>query len=289
MKINFFKRRTTQVSTESLKSQPRHIQSKSQLLNFSKRQKFVLATLFLFISFFTSTYFSGVEHLISGLVLALLTDLILYLILKQDVKSSNFYPMLILPFFFTLSFSLFYLIIPSRMLSKMLLSALFGFGLYSLFLTQNIFAISQLKTINLLRSARIVSFVITLLVLFFISNFVFSLHLPFFISPFVVALVVFFLNFQSLWVYTQNAVQKRELVVFSTLISFCIAQLSFVLLIWPVNASIYSLFLTAIFYTYSGLSHAWFEKRLFRGVLWEYIWVGFLSIFILVAFSKWGI
>jgi hypothetical protein len=83
--------------------------------------------------------------------------------------------------------------------------------------------------------------------------------------------------------------QIKELISYSAIIGFLLMQLSFVLAIWPIDASIYSIFLTGIFYTYSGLSHAWFEKRLFKGVLWEYIWVGFLSIFILVAFAKWGL
>ena len=256
-------------------------------LRISKRQKFVFSTLLLLVSFFISTYYTGVEHLVIGLSLALVTDFLLFLILRNDLKNNFFYPIFILPFFYTLSFSLFYLIIPQRFVSKILLSLLFGFGLYSLLLTQNIFVISALKTINLLRSARIVSFVITILVLFFISNFVFSLHLPFFVSPVVIGIVIFFLNFQSLWIYSQDTTKIRELLVYSSFISFAIMQLSLVLLIWPVNGSIYSLFLTGIFYTYSGLSHAWIEKRLFKGVLWEYIWVGFLSVFILLAFSKW--
>jgi hypothetical protein len=65
-------------------------------------------------------------------------------------------------------------------------------------------------------------------------------------------------------------------------------ELAFALSIWPVSASIYAIFLTGIFYTYSGLSHAWLEKRLFKGILWEYVWVGVLSVLFLLVFSKWG-
>jgi hypothetical protein len=66
-------------------------------------------------------------------------------------------------------------------------------------------------------------------------------------------------------------------------------ELSIVLNMWPINASIYAIFITGIFYAYSGLCHAWLEKRLFRGILWEYVWVGFLSVIILIFFSRWGI
>lgn len=68
-----------------------------------------------------------------------------------------------------------------------------------------------------------------------------------------------------------------------------IFELAWALIMWPVQAAIYTLFITGMFYTYIGVSQVWFEKRLFKGVLWEYIWVGFFSILFLIVFSGWGI
>ncbi len=258
-------------------------------LNFSKRQKLVIATIFLTLSLLTSEIFSGVNHIFIGFVLSILTTVVLYLILRKDLANSFYYPLFVLPFFYTLSVSIFYLLIPSRLLSIIILTIFYAFGLYSLFLTQNIFAVSSVKTINLLRSARIVSFVITVLVHFLMVNIIFSLRLPIYITPILIGVTGGLLNMQSLWVYVLEKSQIKELVTYSVVIGFLLMQLSFVLSIWPIDASIYSIFLTGIFYTYSGLSHAWFEKRLFKGVLWEYVWVGFLSVFILLVFAKWGI
>ncbi len=260
-----------------------------RIFQINKRQKFVASTILLSLGVFASNFATGFFHLYVGVGLAVLTTLIFFLILREDIKRTFFYPLLILPFLYTLAFSFFYLLVPPRLISMIVLTAVFAFGIYSLFLTQNIFAVSAVKTINLLRSARIVSFVINVLVLFFLINFIFSAHFSFYIGPIVIGVIVFLLSFQLFWVYSQDRTLLKEIFLYSLIICLCVAELSLVLTIWPVTAAVYSLFLTGIFYTYSGLSHAWFEKRLFKGVMWEYVWVGFLSVVVLILFTQWGI
>ena len=245
-------------------------------LNLSKRQKFVLTVLFMSIGIFISTYLSGINLIITSIFLSFLGIILLYFTLRSDISGTFYYPILILPFFFTISFSLFYPLIPARLLTRIIVVLLYAFGLYSLFLTQNIFAVSAIRTITLLRSARIVSFVLTIVVLFLLTNIIFSLRLSFFITPIVISILTFLLNFQSLWVYSLSREFIRESFISSLLVSLALGQLAFVLNLWPVTAAIYSIFITGIFYAYSGLTHAWIEKRLFKGILWEYVWVGFL-------------
>lgn len=260
-----------------------------RILQLSKRQKFVIAVLVLSFGVFLSEHFTGVRLLLPAVLLAVATDALLLLILRQDIKGTFFAPILVLPFFFTLAFPFFYALVPTRLLSRIIITFIYAFGLYSLFLTQNIFAVSGIRTINLLRSARIVAFVITLLVFYFLVNFVFSLRLPALLTPLAIFPLSFLMNIQSIWTYSLDTTQTKTIAFFSLAIALGILQLSYVLVLWPVNASIYSLFLTGIFYTYSGLCHAWLERRLFKGILWEYIWVGFISVLFLVVFSKWGV
>lgn len=257
-------------------------------LNFNKRQKFVLSVVVLSFGVFISEYFSGVRLLLTSVLLAGLTDLLLFAILRRDIKGTFFWPIFILPFFYTLAFPFFYVLVPTRLFTRIIITILYAFGLYSLFLTQNIFAVSNIRTINLLRSARIVSFIITLLVFYFLCNFIFSLRLPVLLTPIVIFPISFLMNIQSLWTYSLDKLQIKDISLFSSFIAFSIVELSYVLILWPVTASVYALFLTGIFYTYSGLCHAWLEKRLFKGILWEYVWVGFISVLFLVVFSKWG-
>ena len=256
---------------------------------FSKRQKFVVIVFLLSAGVFVSEFFTGTSTLLASLLLATLTDILLYWVLRKDIRGSSCIPIFILPFFYTLSCGLFYSVVPQRMISRVLITLFYSFGLYSLLLTQNIFAVSTLRTINLVRSARIVSFVLTLVILFFLTNTIFSLRLPYYATPFGVALIAFFLGFQSLWVRTLDGVSQKDVLIYALTCAFMLFELAWVLTLWPVEASIYTLFITGMFYTYIGVSQVWFEKRLFKGVLWEYIWVGFFSILFLVIFSGWGI
>jgi len=258
------------------------------LKNITKRQKFVIAV-FLLSSVFLITEFLGVIGIVIGFILAVVVNLVLFLILRSDIKGAFYYPIFILPFLYSLSFSLFYLLIPERFITRVAIGGIYAFGLYSLFLTQNIFGLSSTRTINLLRSARIVSFILTIFILFFLVNVIFSFGLNILFIPLLIFIVVFVLAFQLFWAYSLDRQMLKEILLHSAFISLSITQLSLVLVLWPVSATIYSIFITGIFYAYSGLFHNWFEKRLFKGVLWEYVWVGFLSILILLSFSKWGI
>ena len=261
----------------------------TRLINLNKRQKFVITVLGLSVGVFLSEHFTGVKLLGASLFLAMTTVVLLILILRKDIKNTFFWPIIILPFFYTLAFPFFYALVPERLLSRLIIAIIYAFGLYSLFLTQNIFAVSGIRTINLLRSARIVAFVITLIVFYFLVNFIFSLRLPVLMTPLIILPFAFLMNIQSLWTYALDTSQIKTISIFSAVVSLCVLQLAYVLILWPVNASVYSLFLTGIFYTYSGLCHAWIERRLFKGILWEYVWVGFISVLFLIIFSKWGV
>lgn len=267
----------------------RRVFKKVPLFSLSKRGKFVLSVLFLTAGIFFSELLTGPQLILVGFLLSVITVFLLYIALKDDIKPSILYPIIILPFFYTLSFTLFYSLIPERLLTRIILTLVYAFGLYSLFLSQNIFAISAARTINLVRSARIVSYVLTIFVLFCMVSIIFSLRLPVFITPFLIALVSFLLSFQSLWAYTEDRENTKEVTVYSGFIALMMGELSLVLAVWPVTAAIYAIFLTGLFYTYLGLSHTWLEKRLFKSVLWEYVWVAVLSIVFLVLFAKWGI
>lgn len=258
------------------------------LIAFDKRQKFVLAVVLLSLSLFITEFqFGKASGFYIVFVLSLFSDLLLYWAIRKDLQE-NFSPFtFILPFFYSLAFGLFYFLIPARLYARILLTLLYAFGLYSLFLSQNIFTVSSIRTIQLLSGARIVSFVITLVSFFFLSNIVLSLHL--FILPYLVliALYSFALTYHSLWTYTLQK-SPHTLWIWCLAMTVLILEAAGVLWFWPSSPTVIALFLTGFFYTLVGLSHVWFERRLFKGVLWEYVWVGVVVFFVLNLFTKWG-
>jgi hypothetical protein len=77
----------------------------------------------------------------------------------------------------------------------------------------------------------------------------------------------------------------QPLAIWVSALTICILELTAVMWFWRSKPPIIALFLTGFFYIVAGLSHIWFEKRFFKGILWEYAWVGFVVIFVLLVFS----
>jgi hypothetical protein len=262
----------------------------------TKRQRFAAGIIILSTLLFFADRFLDKSGFFVIVLLSLLTNVFLYWALHKDLKD-NFAPhVFILPFLYTLGFGLFSPLIPARILADLTLSVVYAIGLYSLFLSQNIFTVSGVRTIALLSGARTVSFVITILTFLFITTVIFSLNLNVLIVLSLFFVISFLLTLQSIWTYTlEKGIRKNlQYVLF---LAICQLEVATLLWFWP-NRSwllssfdpppvLISLFLTGFFYILIGLSHLWFEKRLFKSTLWEYVWIGVVVFVFLVSFTSW--
>lgn len=255
--------------------------------SIDKRQKFVLGMLILSAILFLTEFQFGKLGLVVATFLALATEGILYWAIKDDLKENFSVNVFILPFFYSLAFALFYFLVPTRLLFRLILTSFYAFGLYSLFLSQNIFIVSAIRTIALLSGARIVSFVLTLLSYFFLTNILLTLHLNILLILPILAIYTYPLIYQSLWTYNlqKNPIPMRE---WAGVLTLCIVETAAIVWFWPSSPTVIALFLAGFFYTLVGLSHVWFEKKLFRNVMWEYVWVGVIVFFVLLTFTSWG-
>lgn len=254
--------------------------------SISKRKKFVISVSFLTLGLFIAENLFGRFGFYVTIFLSLLSALLFYGSIYKDLKGNFSLQPFILPFFYTLSFGLFYFIAPSRILTRLILTSVYFIGLYSLFLSHNIFVVASLRTIALVSGARIVSFIITLISFFFLSKVVFTLNLPFYIKVLFLFLCSYLLITQSIWTITlERSFRKNTFWAF--LLSLTIIELFLALLFWPTVSTYLAIFFTGFFYSIIGLSHAWFDKRLFKGVLWEYIWWGVIVFCILIIFTPW--
>jgi hypothetical protein len=260
---------------------------KSIVISIDKRQKFVIGVVLLSFGLFLSEFQFSRSGLFISFIISIFSVLFLLWAIYRDIKDNFSISLFILPFFYSLAFGLFYFLVPVSVLSRVVLTSLYAFGMYSLFLSQNIFAVAAIRTIALLSGARIVSFVITLLSFFFLTNIVFTLHANIFLTIGLIFIFTYPLIYQSVWTYN---LQKTEypVVLWVLALSLCIIEAAALLWFWPTSPTVIALFLTGFFYTMTGLTHVWFEKRLFRGVLWEYLWVGVVVFFVLLLFSSWG-
>lgn len=259
--------------------------SKAQL-TITKRQKFLLAVVVLSGTLFFSEYVFNTSALFLAVGLGIVTDIFLFVALYKDLKESYAAQPFFLPFLCSLAFGLFYFLTPTRFISRIILTSLYAISLYALFLSENIFLVASIRTIALLNSARIVTFVISLLSYFFLTNIIFTFRLSF--LPTVLLIAIFSLLFvmHGLWTYTLEKSIRKDF-LWSGIITLCLFELASVLWFWPTTPTMVALFLTASFYTLTGLSHMWFDKRLFQTVFWEYAWVVGFACILLVWFTSW--
>lgn len=256
----------------------------SYLFNIPKRQKFVISVITLsFILFFSEQLF-GRGGIYIAFLLSLFTDFFVFWAIKNDLKD-NFSPQVfILPLLYTLACALFYFLVPARFLTRIGMTSLYAFGLYSLLLSENIFIVSSIRTIALLSSARTVSFIVTLLSYFFMANVVFALHLNIVATLFFVFLFSFPLIVHSIWTHTLEK-DFRLNFEWILLITICMVETAFALWFWPTTPTIIGLFLTGLFYILVGISQIWLDKRLFKGVMWEYVWVAVIVFLVFITFG----
>lgn len=256
-------------------------------LAIAKRQRFGIGVITCSTLLFLTENLLGDFSIVGVLAISFLADAFLLWAIYKDLQD-NFAPHnFILPLFYTMAFGFFYLLVPARLIIRILLTGVYALGLYSIFLSQNIFTVSSIRTIALLSGARTVSFVITLLVYFFLSNVIFSLHLNIAFTLLLLFGMSFPLILHSIWTYT---LEKN--ILFSAswglLLSLCILEVTVLLWFWPSTPTIIALFLTGFFYIIVGLSHIWLEKRLFKSVMLEYSWVAVVVFTVLVLFTSWA-
>lgn len=252
----------------------------------NKRQRFVFSVGILAICLFFTEYVFGRASIFVSLGLSLLSMALFFWANYRDIRSNFSFYYFILPFFFTLAFGQFLYLAPDRLLTRLIMTFLFALGMYSLFLSVNIFTVASMRTIALLSGARIVSFLITLISYGFLINIIFTLHTHFFITLALVAIVTFFLVMHALWTITLEKGLVPQ-VKWGSILTLALVEIVAILWFWSTDPTIIALYLTGFFYTIVGPVQIWLNKRFFKGVLAGYLWVLGIVLLLLLFFTFW--
>lgn len=265
----------------------------------TKRQKFVISSLLLALGFFLIQFvaFEYQYWTITGLVIFAL--LLCYWALREGLAKNASLLTLVLPVFFTAGTQLFYLGLENsvffstlpeflRMITRILLVIVYTLGIYALLLTSNIYTVAQARTIQLLRSAHAVGFVMTLLTGFFLFNAIFSFRLDFWVNGITASLVSFPLMLQGLWSIDLEERISKELFYDSVGIALIVGQIATILSFWPITVTVASLALTTVVYVGLGLGQAKLQQRLFGKTIREYLLFGVMIFVIMFITARWG-
>lgn len=253
----------------------------------SKRQRFVLTSAILSLGF-VGIQFLTFYKIPAIFILAAITIGLFYWSLYEGLGWNATLLTLILPVFFTIGVGTFWFLLTGSIFARIPIVIFYGLGIYVLCLTSNIYTVAAIRTIALLRAARGVGFVLTLVTSFLAFDAILSLRIAIPITVVLVAASSFPLFLQGYWGIPLGGEISKELVLLSGVSSLVVGEVALGLQFWPVTVVVGSLFLTVAMYILLGLGQAKLESRLFSQTVGEYLVVGILVFIAMFLATHWG-
>lgn len=261
---------------------------KIKKLKISKRQEFVIAVFILAILLIATQLAPLDKRTEMVFLLGLISFIASVIVLREDLKGVEFLTLTILPVMFTVGVAFFYFLLPVRWLTRLPTAVLYALGMYAILLTENIYNVSAVRTIQLLRAAHSVGFLITLVTVFLLFDTVFSFHLPALNNALLIFLLSFPLVLQSLWSMLLEPKFNYQILGGALTGSLVFAQIAYILSFWPINSTIFALFLTTVFYSLVGILQQKLIERLFPNTLKEFLGVALITLILLIFTTRWG-
>ncbi len=255
---------------------------------FSKRQEFVGATLVLTTALIATQLFFETLRFDVMLLLGILAYVLSAFCLREELYSWKLITVLTLPAFYTAAVFLFYFLLPTRWLTRLPIALLYAVGMYAILLTENIYKVAAGRTIQLIRAAHSVGFLLSLLTIFFLMDTALSLHLPFYTNSVITAIIIFPLSLQALWSMELTDTITTNVWIATGVITGLVTQLVFVFSFWPIRTTIEALFVTTAFYSLVGMTQQFLIGRLFKNTYREFLLVLIIVFVLVIVTTRWG-
>lgn len=259
------------------------------MLLISKRLRFIVSSILLSMGFVAIQLFEGSFKFPAISILVVLTGILSMWSFYESLGKNMIWISLILPVLFTLSIGLFWFLLPSSLYTRIPIVIFFAVGIYVLFSTMNIYTVSsQLRTIALVRAARGVGFVLTLVTSFLIFDAILSIKQIVYINFGLVYISLFLMFLQGFWAIDLEKNFNAKIFTMSLVSSLIMSELVVLIFFWPVTVVVGSLFLTSGVYMLLGLGQAKLEERLFSATVREYLMVGLIVLIGMFFATRWG-
>lgn len=258
------------------------------LKKITKRQRFCTTSLFLALGLLGIQLANISWRYAAIAFLVFLTYFLSAWSLSEGLNGVEWLTVLVLPTLFTAGVGLFYFLMPAKWMMRLPVVLVYGLGFYGLLLTENIFSVAAIRTIQLLRSAQAVGFLLTLITSFFLYNTILAYRLDAWFNFFLVGLVSLPLVLQALWYINLEEKINKKIWLYSFLLSLVLAQAALVFSFWPVSVAVGSLALITVLYIILGLVQHRLSERLFLKTIREYVVTGVLVLLIIFLTTHWG-
>lgn len=246
-----------------------------------RREKFIIVSVLLSLGLLATQYVPIDWRYAAIGIFALISYLMSAWALSDDLQIYEWLTILPLPVLYAFSVALFYFLLPEVLLSRLAILAVFGVGMYALFLTANIFSVAKGRTIQLLYAARAIALFFTMIISLLLTNTIFSLRLPFYLNALLVAISHFMLVLMSLWSVQLEPRISKQILNYTLLFVLILVEFTIAFSFLPMEIWYISLFIMSLVYVGLSLFQDLLQGRLFKNTATEYTLV---SIFIILAF-----
>ncbi|HET7099090.1 MAG TPA: hypothetical protein VFI61_02565 [Patescibacteria group bacterium] len=254
----------------------------------SKRRRFVTTSILLSLGFIAVQFLTDQNRFWAIGALGIVTLLLFTWSLWGTLGKNMTLLILVLPTIFTFGVGVFWFLLPTNIYTRIPIVIFYGIGIYVLCLTMNIYSVASSRTIALLRAAKGVGFVLSLVTAFLVFDTLLSLRTEAYILIPLIFIISLPLYLQGLWTVLLDTKFSKELLALSLASSLITAEIATALYFWPVTVVVGSLFLTVTFYMLLGLGQAKLDERLFPSVVREYFVVGALVFIAMFFATHWG-
>lgn len=217
----------------------------------------------------------------------LVTYLVSAWALFEDLKGIEWLTILSGPSLYASAIGLFYFLLPSHWFTRIVIMGLFGVGMYALYLTENIFSVAAARTIQLLRAAHAVGFLLSILTVSLLYNTIFSLQWPFWANGMLVFLASFPVVLNGLWSMKLEPRLSHEVLKMTFGLSVMCGLTALILSFLPVTVWVAALFLATVIYVTMGLLQHELSERLYKRTVTEYVVVGLLVLVATLVVTDW--
>jgi hypothetical protein len=246
----------------------------------TKRRKFVAVSFVLSLALFGIQAISVEMRYYAIAGFAAISYLLTAWSMHKDLRGIQWLSNMILPTLYPASIALFYFLLPQEFVVRVGIIVIYAITMYALLLTTNIYGVASIRTIQLLRAARAVGFLLTILTSAFLFHVIFALRLPALSVGILVFLSSWLLFYQGIWTHTLSITGEKREFVYTMLGAMILLQASLALTFWLIDVPLASIMLSMIVYVLLGIFQQDIEQRLFARTIQEY--TGFAGIVFVV-------
>lgn len=264
-----------------------------------------MVSVFLGIALFVASVVSVDQRLAAVVIVGVLAYILSAWVLFEDLKGWEWIALMVRPTTFTIGAGLFANMLPSAIprflglnfpietslflggVVKVAYMAIYVVGVYAILLTENIFSVASIKSIQLFRAARSVSFIMTLIISLFFFSMMLSLRIPFWSNMLLTSVITFILSFASLWSVDLKSENMPGVVRITIVLTILMGFYGYAVSFWPIKSFMGGLVLTSCFYTLLGILEQRITEKLAPLNYLEFVVFNLIIVFTAFLTTSW--